>query len=101
MTGAWPAVIAAAFAHSRNGGLIVTGSPLAALHRDLIIALAARYKLPAVYVERFFVAAGGLMSYGPNFVDQYRQRGWLLLTASSKARSRPTFQSSSPRNSSW
>jgi putative ABC transport system substrate-binding protein len=43
------------------------------LHRDLIIALAARYKLPAVYFERNFVAAGGLMSYGPDFVDQYRQ----------------------------
>jgi hypothetical protein len=65
--------LATAFAHSGNGGLIVTGSPLAALHRDLIIALAGRYKLPAVYVERFFVAAGGLMSYGPNFADQYRR----------------------------
>jgi ABC-type uncharacterized transport system substrate-binding protein len=43
------------------------------MHRDLIITLAARHKLPAVYFERFFVAAGGLMSYGPDFVDQYRQ----------------------------
>jgi putative ABC transport system substrate-binding protein len=60
-----------AFAQSSNGGLIVTGSPLAQLHRGLIISLAARHKLPAVYFERFFVADGGLMSYGPDFVDQY------------------------------
>ena len=46
---------------------------MAAVHRDLIIALAARHKLPAVYYERFFVAAGGLISYGPDFVDQYRR----------------------------
>ena len=63
----------AAFARSSNGGLIVTASPLAALHRDLIITLAARHKLPAVYYERYFVAAGGLISYGPDFVDQYRR----------------------------
>ncbi len=62
-----------AFARAPNGGLIVTGSGLAAIHRDLIIALAARHKLPAVYVGRFFVAAGGLISYGPDFVDQYRR----------------------------
>jgi putative ABC transport system substrate-binding protein len=60
------------FAGSANGGLILTGSALAVLHRDLIIALAARYKLPAVYYERYYVAAGGLMSYGPDFLDQYR-----------------------------
>ena len=42
-------------------------------HRDLIIALAARHKLPAVYFERYFVAAGGLISYGPEYVDQYRR----------------------------
>jgi putative ABC transport system substrate-binding protein len=63
----------AAFARSANGGLIVTGSNLVTLHRDLIITLAARHKLPAIYYERFFVAAGGLGSYGPNFVDQYRR----------------------------
>ena len=63
----------AAFARSPNGGLIVTASASAALHRDLIITLAARHKLPAVYFERFFVAAGGLISYGPDYVDQYRQ----------------------------
>ena len=63
----------AAFARSPNGGLIVTAGGPTALHRDLIITLAARHKLPAVYVERSFVAAGGLISYGPDFVDQYRQ----------------------------
>jgi putative ABC transport system substrate-binding protein len=62
-----------AFARSSNGGLIVTASGLANVHRDLIIALAARHKLPAVYYERFFVAAGGLVSYGPDYVDQYRR----------------------------
>jgi putative tryptophan/tyrosine transport system substrate-binding protein len=63
----------AAFARSPNGGLIVPGSGLAVLHRDLIIMLAARHKLPAVYFERFFAAAGGLISYGPDQVDQYRR----------------------------
>ncbi len=63
----------AAFAQSAYGGLILTASALSALHRDLIITLAARYKLPAVYDERLFVAAGGLVSYGPNFVDQFRR----------------------------
>ena len=63
----------AAFARSPNGGLIVTASAAATLHRDLIITLAARHKLPAVYFERFFVAAGGLISYGPDYVDQYRR----------------------------
>jgi putative tryptophan/tyrosine transport system substrate-binding protein len=62
-----------AFARSANGGLIVTGSPTAAVHRALIIELAARHKLPAVYYERFFVTAGGLISYGPDLIDQYRQ----------------------------
>jgi putative tryptophan/tyrosine transport system substrate-binding protein len=61
----------AAFARTPNGGLIVTGSALAQLHRDLIIGLAARHKLPAVYFERFFVTAGGLVSYGPDLVDQF------------------------------
>jgi putative ABC transport system substrate-binding protein len=55
-----------------NGGLILTAAPSAPVHRDLIIALAARHKLPAVYIERLFVDAGGLMSYGTNFVEQYR-----------------------------
>ena len=63
----------AAFAQSPNGGLILTASALSAVHRDLIITLAARHKLPAVYQERNYVAAGGLISYGPNFVDQFRR----------------------------
>jgi putative ABC transport system substrate-binding protein len=63
----------AAFAYSPNGGLILTGSGLANVHRDLIITLAAGHKLPAVYFERNFVAAGGLMSYGPEILDQYRR----------------------------
>jgi putative ABC transport system substrate-binding protein len=63
----------AALARSPNGGLIITPSGPAFVHRDLIVALAARHKLPAVYFERFFVAAGGLISYGPDRIDQYRQ----------------------------
>ena len=62
----------AGFARSENGGLIVTASGSASRHRNLIVTLAARHKLPAVYYERFLVAAGGLVSYGPNYVDQYR-----------------------------
>jgi putative tryptophan/tyrosine transport system substrate-binding protein len=63
----------AAFARSSNGGLIVTASALATRHRDLIIALAARHRLPAVYSYRYMVAAGGLVSYGPDSLDQYRR----------------------------
>ncbi len=62
-----------AFARSSNDGLIVTASALATRHRDLIIALAARLRLPAVYPYRYFVTVGGLISYGPDFVDQYWQ----------------------------
>jgi putative ABC transport system substrate-binding protein len=62
-----------AFARSPNGGLIVTGSAPAAIHRDLIVTLAARHKLPAVYFGRFMSTAGGLISYGPDLVDQHRQ----------------------------
>ncbi len=61
----------AAFARSANGGLILTASALSSLHRVLIVTLAARYKLPAVYVERYYVAGGGLISYGPNFLDEF------------------------------
>ena len=63
----------AIFARSSNGGLIVTGSALALVHRHLIVTLAAQYKLPAVYWDRAPVAAGGLMSYGTDLVDQYRR----------------------------
>jgi putative ABC transport system substrate-binding protein len=60
-----------AFAQSPNGGLILTAGGPAFVHRDLIISLAARYRLPAVYFERAFVAAGGLLSYGPDRIDMY------------------------------
>ena len=60
-----------AFARSAHGGLIATSSGASALHHALVIALAAKHKLPTVYYERFFVAAGGLISYGPDYVDQY------------------------------
>jgi putative ABC transport system substrate-binding protein len=63
----------AAFAHSTDGGLISTASALSAVHRGLIITLAAQHKLPAVYQERYYVAGGGLISYGPNFLDQFRR----------------------------
>jgi putative ABC transport system substrate-binding protein len=63
----------ASFAVTGNGGLIVTGSALVIVHRDLIVRLAAQHKLPAVYFQRAFVAAGGLCSYGPDLVDQYRR----------------------------
>jgi putative ABC transport system substrate-binding protein len=62
-----------AFARAANGGLIVTAGPWGTVHRELIIALAARYQLPAVYFERFFVTGGGLMSYGPHMIDQYQR----------------------------
>src|SRR6516162_2117712 len=63
----------AAFARSPNGGLIVTQNASATIYRDLIITLAARHKLPAVYTLRYDVTGGGLLSYGPDIVDQFRQ----------------------------
>jgi putative ABC transport system substrate-binding protein len=65
----------AAFGRASNGGLVVTPSGAALRHRDLIVALAARHKLPAVYFERSYIAAGGLVSYGADFVDLYRKAG--------------------------
>jgi putative ABC transport system substrate-binding protein len=62
----------AAFARGSNGGLIVTISPLANVHRELLIALAARHHLPAVYPARYYVTSGGLISYGPDPIDPYR-----------------------------
>jgi ABC-type uncharacterized transport system substrate-binding protein len=64
---------AVAFSRAPNGGLIVTSSRLARTHRDLIVALAARHKLSAVYPNRIYVTAGGLLSYGPNYIQQFRQ----------------------------
>jgi putative ABC transport system substrate-binding protein len=62
-----------AFSRGANGGLIVTASTLATLHRKLILDLASRYRLPAVYSNRLYVHGGGLISYGPDFLDQYRR----------------------------
>ena len=62
-----------AFARAPNGGLIVTGGARSQLHRNLIVTLAARHKLPAVYYERSFVAVGGLISYGADQIDQFRR----------------------------
>jgi putative ABC transport system substrate-binding protein len=62
----------AAFARAPKGGLIVTAAPRALLHRELIIALAARYRLPAVYTSRVYALEGGLISYGPDILDQFR-----------------------------
>ena len=61
------------FAHSPNGGAIGTGNALYTVHRDLILKLIARYKLPAIYNDRVIVANGGLISYGPDRVDLYRR----------------------------
>jgi putative ABC transport system substrate-binding protein len=63
----------ASFSEQPNGGLIVTASTFATVHRRLIISLAARYRLPAIYPVPFFVADGGLLSYGADFLDQYKQ----------------------------
>jgi putative ABC transport system substrate-binding protein len=62
-----------AFARQANGGLIVLASGSAVVHRDLIITLAARHKLPAVYFARYFVIGGGLISYGPDTIDPHRR----------------------------
>jgi putative tryptophan/tyrosine transport system substrate-binding protein len=62
-----------AFARDQNGGLIVTGSAFAQSHRDQIVALAARYRLPAIYSSRFFIPSGGLLCYGVDTIDQHRR----------------------------
>ena len=63
----------AALAPSSDGGIIVTGSPFAVTHRELIVTLATRHRLPAIYYDRFFAASGGLMSYGADSIEQFRQ----------------------------
>ena len=88
------------FARAPNGGLILTASGAAQRHRDLIIALAARYKLPAVYYARFFVAAGGLISYGIDLLISTGVRP-ATSTASSKARSRPICRCRRRPNTNW
>jgi ABC-type uncharacterized transport system substrate-binding protein len=62
-----------AFAQTPNGGLIVFGSPAATIHRDLIVTLAAKHRLPATYSARYFATVGGLITYGPDFLDQHRR----------------------------
>jgi putative ABC transport system substrate-binding protein len=61
------------FLRPEHGGMIVTGSAFGVPQRDLFVALATRYRLPAVYPFRYFISGGGLISYGPNTTDQYRQ----------------------------
>jgi putative ABC transport system substrate-binding protein len=63
----------AAFASASNGGLIVTGNTLTILHRELIVTLAVRHRLPAVYTPILFASSGGLISYGPDTIDPYRR----------------------------
>ena len=77
----------ARYAQSSNGGMIVTASAIAAVHIDLIIAAAARYKLPAIYVQRAYAAAGGLMSYGPCMDGARVARGNLTFLRSVRVRS--------------
>jgi putative ABC transport system substrate-binding protein len=67
----------ASFARDSNGGLIVLGGAGTVTHRALIIQLAAKYRLPAVYPYSYYVASGGLISYGPDNIDQYRRAAWL------------------------
>ena len=89
-----------AFARVPNGGLIVTISTLTIVHRDLIIALAARHRLPAVYPYRLFVTSGGLISYGPDQSTRSATRP-ATSTASSRARSRPICRCRRRPSTSW
>jgi hypothetical protein len=77
---------------SANSGLVVPGGAFAIVHRDLIVTLAARHKLPAIYWDRAPVADGGLISYGPDFIEQYRQ----ATVAFSRARRRTCRRHCSP-----
>ena len=89
-----------AFAGIENGGLVVTASPSSTVHRELIIALAARHKLPAVYFQRFVVASGGLISYGPDRSTSSGVRPAMSI-ASSRARSPPTCRCRRRPSTSW
>ena len=84
---------------SPNSGVVVTASTLAVVHRELIVTLAARHKLPAVYFDRVFAVAGGLISYGPDYISTGARP--LMSIASSRARSRPTCRCRGRRNMSW
>jgi putative tryptophan/tyrosine transport system substrate-binding protein len=89
-----------AFARSPNGGLIVAASTLAGVHRKLIIALAARHRLPAVYSLRYYATDGGLISYGPNSIDPFR-RAADYVDRILRGRSRPTFRFKLRPSTSW
>ena len=90
----------AAFAREPNGGLIVTASALSVAHRDLIVTLAARHKLPAVYYRRLYVTGGGLISYGPDLSTSSGARQAMSI-ASSRARSQPTCRCRRRPSTSW
>ena len=90
----------AAFSQSANSGLIVTGSTGAAVHRELIIALAARHRLPAIYNSRFWPAADGLMSYGPDFLDEFRRAAGYV-DRILRGESLPTFRCKRRPSTSW
>ena len=87
-------------ADSGNGGIIVTGSPFAAIHRELIVALAARHKVPAIFYERFFALSGGLMSYGTISSTNSGKRPAMLI-AFLKARNLLTSQCRRPLRTCW
>jgi putative tryptophan/tyrosine transport system substrate-binding protein len=91
---------AVAVAHDTKGGLIVTVSPLATVHRDLIVSLAARYRVPAVYPLRYFAASGGLISYGPDRLEPYR-RAPATSIVSSRAKSQPTCRCRRRPSTNW
>ena len=88
------------FARTSNGGLIVTGSALSNVHHKLIITLAARHKLPAIYFERSFVAGGGLISYGSDYIEHYR-RAAEYVDRILRGRSRPTSRCRRRPSMSW
>ena len=88
------------FARSSNSGLIVTAGAGSAIHGALIISLAARHKLPAVYGDRHFVTGGGLISYGPDRVEQYRQAAGYI-DRIFKGESRPTFRCRHQQSMCW
>jgi putative tryptophan/tyrosine transport system substrate-binding protein len=92
--------VVTAFARSSNGGLIVTGSTLAVVHRELITTLAARYRLPAVYPQRSFVTVGGLISYGPDSMTPTGKPPAMSI-ASSRARSRPSCRCRRQPSTNW
>jgi len=89
-----------AFAREPNCGLVIVGAPSGTVHRDLIITLAARHRLPAVYPFPYWAHSGGLVSYGPDVVSQVR-RAAAMSTASSRARSRLIFRCRRRPNTSW